>query len=256
MARKVSWASSSSRWSFLTCSGSIAPSALLRAARTSARGSDGQSDENTLGVREVSDDLAHGLGQTADQRRHGEDLIPCRELRVLDQVDDLDPVSPGQMLLADSLEIGECGDRSWCLPRDVEAQNLGLAGVLDRWRARARTLFSHFHPHGSLTFASSFRFERSPPLPASARRLLAMSLLSSFRRATRAWCWMMPEARSACSVSNLARSAASSASNVVLSLASARWRRSSSCSWTSAAACSSASRLKRADPVRTPTAPA
>src|SRR5437879_12104833 len=60
-------------------------SVVLRAAMTSARGSDVQSDENTLGVREVSDDPAHGLGQTADQRRHGEDLIPRRALRVRGQ---------------------------------------------------------------------------------------------------------------------------------------------------------------------------
>jgi len=72
---------------------------------TSTRGSDVQPDEDTLGVREVSDDPAHRLGQTADERRHGEDLIARGELGILDQVDDLDPVPPGQVLLADLLEI-------------------------------------------------------------------------------------------------------------------------------------------------------
>ena len=82
----------------------------------SRRGPDVQADEHSLGVREVPDDPAHRLGQPPNQRRYGEDLIAGSELRVLDQVDDLDPVAAGQVLLADLLEIGECFDRLGVCP--------------------------------------------------------------------------------------------------------------------------------------------
>src|SRR5262245_11256429 len=82
-------------------------SVVFSAAIALQRGSNIEADENAIGVREIADDLAHGLGEPAHERRHREDLIPGRELRVLDQIDDLDPVPPGQMLLADPLQIRE-----------------------------------------------------------------------------------------------------------------------------------------------------
>src|SRR5262245_33216529 len=110
----------------------------------SHRGSDIEADENAIGVREIADDLAHGLGKPAHERRHREDLIAGGQLRILDQVDDLDPIPPGQMLLADSLQIRERGDRSRRLPSDVQAQDLAGA-VAGRRPGRAGKRFSGFH---------------------------------------------------------------------------------------------------------------
>src|SRR6185503_20086908 len=104
-------------------------SLVFLAAIASHRGPDVEADENAVGVREITDDLAHGFGQPAHECWYREDLIAGRELRVLDQVDDLDPIPPGQMLFADPLQIGEGGDRSRGLPGDVEAQDLALAVV-------------------------------------------------------------------------------------------------------------------------------
>jgi hypothetical protein len=107
------------------------------------RRSDIQPDEDAVSVREVSDDLAHRLGQKPDERRHRENLISGRQLRVLNQVDDLDPVSTLEMLLADPLEIGERLDRARRLPGDV--QPLDLLHLDRRSRGRTRTNLRHLH---------------------------------------------------------------------------------------------------------------
>src|SRR6185295_458867 len=66
-----------------------------------------QAHEHALGIRQVADDLAHRLGQPADQGGDGQDLVRARELGVGDQVHDLDAVLAGQVLLAEPLQVGE-----------------------------------------------------------------------------------------------------------------------------------------------------
>src|SRR5262245_24565715 len=95
-----------------------------------------QADESLLGVAQVADDAAQGLRQAAHQRRDRDDLIPDGELRLLQEVDDLDAVATGEVLLADPLEVGEGGDGPGRLAGDVEPQlpglllDLGFRGLL------------------------------------------------------------------------------------------------------------------------------
>ena len=58
-----------------------------------------ETDEDAFGVGKVADDLAQGLGKAADERRDGEDVVASRQRRMLDEIDDLDLVAPGKMLL-------------------------------------------------------------------------------------------------------------------------------------------------------------
>ena len=83
---------------------------------------DPEADEDALGVGQVTDDLAEGRGQSADERRDGEDVVAPASDGLLDQIDDLDLVAPGQMLLAQVLQVGERAQRLGRLTRDVQAQ--------------------------------------------------------------------------------------------------------------------------------------
>jgi hypothetical protein len=79
-------------------------------------------DQHALGVRQGADDLADRLGEPADQRRDGDDLIGAGEGRLLEQVDHFDGVPSGEVLLADPLEVRQGGDRLGRLARHVEPQ--------------------------------------------------------------------------------------------------------------------------------------
>ena len=85
-----------------------------------------QPDEHAFRVREVADDLLDRFRQPPHERRHGQDLVAARELRILQQIDDLDLVAPLQMLLADLLQVREGQDRLRRLSRDVEPQLIRL----------------------------------------------------------------------------------------------------------------------------------
>src|SRR5262245_7505157 len=111
----------------------------------SRRGPDVQAHEHAVGVREVADDPPNWLRQAPHEGRHREDLIARGELRVLDQVDDLDPVLAGHVLLAELLEVGERLDRLGRLPGDVEPQDLDLMTRLAGRRGHTRTNVRHFH---------------------------------------------------------------------------------------------------------------
>jgi hypothetical protein len=69
-----------------------------------------QSDQRTLGVAQISYDLAERLGQFSNQGRDRDDLVTCRQLRVLEQVDDLDSIAARQMLFAELLQVRESRD--------------------------------------------------------------------------------------------------------------------------------------------------
>ncbi len=68
---------------------------------------DAEADQDALEVGQVPDDLAQWRGEPAHERREGEDVVAAGQRRVLDQVDDLDLVLAGQMLLAQVLQVGE-----------------------------------------------------------------------------------------------------------------------------------------------------
>src|SRR5687768_7783796 len=51
-----------------------------------------QAHQQPFGIRQIADQLLHRRGQAADQGGDGEDLISARQLRVAQQIDDLDLV--------------------------------------------------------------------------------------------------------------------------------------------------------------------
>src|SRR5574340_341424 len=60
-----------------------------------------QPDQRAFGIRKIADDLADRHRELAHQRRDGDDLVILGEARVLQQVDDLDLVAAGEVLVAD-----------------------------------------------------------------------------------------------------------------------------------------------------------
>src|SRR6185295_17257381 len=83
-----------------------------------------------LGVGEVADDLLDGSGQAAHQRRQSQDLVAAPQRRVVDQVDDLDVVTPREVFVADLAQVGESAHRLGCPPGDIQAQVEGFRGHL------------------------------------------------------------------------------------------------------------------------------
>ena len=64
-----------------------------------------QPHEDALGVREIADDLLDRFRQLAHQRWDRQNLVAARELRVFQQIDNLDAVPAGQMLFANAPEV-------------------------------------------------------------------------------------------------------------------------------------------------------
>ena len=102
-----------------------------------------------------------GVGQLAHQRRDRQDLVAARELRVLEQVDDLDPVLALEVLLADPLQVREGRHAPGGLAGDVEAQ-------LPR-RAAARRSSSRRDLAGRFFMSAISCAARWRGLPASRR---------------------------------------------------------------------------------------
>ena len=80
-----------------------------------------QPDENAFGVREIPDDLLDRFGETPVERRDRQDLIALGQLRVLQEIDDLDLIVPVQMFLTDLLQVSEGKNRLRSLARYVES---------------------------------------------------------------------------------------------------------------------------------------
>src|SRR5688572_5814617 len=70
-----------------------------------ARRAQVQPHQRALGVGEIAHQLANRFGELTHQGGHGQNLISPRQLRMLEEIDHLDSVSPLQMLLTDALEI-------------------------------------------------------------------------------------------------------------------------------------------------------
>ena len=81
-----------------------------------------QPDQDPFGVRQVADDLLDRSGSRRTSVGSARIWSPRPELRILQEIDDLDPVAPLQVLLADLLQVREGADRLRRLSRDVEPQ--------------------------------------------------------------------------------------------------------------------------------------
>src|SRR5262249_23694373 len=103
-----------------------------------------ETDEDALGVREIADDLLDRHRQTAHQRRDREDLVALSELRIDDQIDHLDAVPAGEMLVTELLQIGDGAYRLRCLPGDVQPERPEVVVV----RRNAQLVL--FHPPASV----------------------------------------------------------------------------------------------------------
>src|SRR4029077_5663105 len=66
-----------------------------------------QAYQHAFGVRQIPDDLFQRRWQSPHQGGDRHDLIAARELRVLDQINDLDVILPRKVALTNPLEIGE-----------------------------------------------------------------------------------------------------------------------------------------------------
>jgi hypothetical protein len=82
-----------------------------------------ESNEQTFLVREIADDLFHRRRQPPYKRRQRDNLIAAGELWVLQQIDHLDPVSPGEMLFAHIFEIAQRGRTARGVACDVQTKN-------------------------------------------------------------------------------------------------------------------------------------
>jgi hypothetical protein len=56
-------------------------------------------------VGQVADHLSKGRRQLLDQRRRGEDLVVLGELRMLEDVDDLELILTAELLFADATQV-------------------------------------------------------------------------------------------------------------------------------------------------------
>ena len=66
-----------------------------------------EANQDSLGVGQVTDDSSTGQGLFPHDSRHGDYLVVPRDLRILQQIDDLDMVAAGEMCLADLFKIAE-----------------------------------------------------------------------------------------------------------------------------------------------------
>jgi hypothetical protein len=64
-----------------------------------------KTDEHTLGVRQIANDLLDGLRQLSHESGDRQYLIAARELRVLEKIDELDRVPSRQIVVADLPEV-------------------------------------------------------------------------------------------------------------------------------------------------------
>jgi plasmid stabilization system protein ParE len=81
-----------------------------------------ESYQRLLRIAEIAYDLAQRLGEFPHQCRNCYDLVPGRELRMLNEVNDLYVVTSRQMFLAQVLEIRESSHGARRLSRHIQAQ--------------------------------------------------------------------------------------------------------------------------------------
>src|SRR5688572_13805873 len=194
-----------------------------------------QSYQRALGVGQVADDFAHRRGQLAHQGRDGDNLVVLGEPRIDQQVDDLDRITAGEVLVAQALQVAQRGERLGRLPGGVEPQ-LPLVGFL--------LCFAHLRfPEARLSVCGSLS------------RRLAASVRCSCRACSRsASCLSMVSASSSAAL-NSVRRASICASRTARRRASSRCLRAVSSLRASAFVLSRDSWAARIAPVSTPSGP-
>src|SRR2546429_9600815 len=94
-------------------------------------------------IREVTDDLTDRRRQLTHQRRDHDDVVPARQVRFVEEVDDLDAVAAGEGAVAQALQVGEGSDGFRRLTRHVQPQPPGPArSLLQLTPGRPRALES------------------------------------------------------------------------------------------------------------------
>src|SRR3954447_6284754 len=196
-----------------------------------------QADKRPFGVGEVADDLAYRVGELAHQRRDGDDLVVLGKPRVLQEVDHLDLVAPGEVLLAHLLQVLDRSERFRRLAGGVQAQ---------------RPLFCAARVLGVAVLAAAhFRFL----LATSAPRRVAAAARLSLICCSRARAYSATTFDSSSTASYSLRSAAICPSSAARLRSRSRCLRSISCARATAAAFSRSSCAARIDPVSTPSGP-
>ena len=92
--------------------------------------------QHPFGISQATDNLANRGRAFPDDGRKSQDLIPVRNLRLFQQVDDFDLIAARKMIFAQLLQISERRDRLRSRPGNVEPQcPLFLRGA-DRFCSR------------------------------------------------------------------------------------------------------------------------
>jgi hypothetical protein len=82
-----------------------------------------ETEQHLLLVGEVADDLTQRWRQLLDQSGRREDLVVLGELRMLEDVDDLELILALQLLLADATQVGDRRLRAGRRSGDVELED-------------------------------------------------------------------------------------------------------------------------------------
>ena len=102
--------------------------------------------------------------EPAHKRRQGDDLIAARELRLLQQIDDLDTVPSREMLFAHLFEIAQRGRAPRRVARDIEPENPSLRATLAAAGAHTatvpRSVSSNSRASDECGMPRDFRIER------------------------------------------------------------------------------------------------
>ena len=81
-----------------------------------------QSNDDSLCIGQIPDDLAYRDWQAANQRGDGKDLVIPGQRGVLCQIDYLEVILFFVIFRANLVQIGNSSKRSWRLARDVESK--------------------------------------------------------------------------------------------------------------------------------------
>src|SRR5438552_3786145 len=117
-----------------------------------------QPDQHAFHIREVTDDLADRRRQRTHQRRDHDDVVPARQVRFVEEVDDLDAVAAGEVAVAQALQVGEGSDGFRRLACHVQPQPPSSARSVLHFTPRRRRGF------GSLPGARGCRASRAAPI--------------------------------------------------------------------------------------------
>jgi hypothetical protein len=103
-----------------------------------------QTEQHLLGVGQIADDAPQRRRELFDQRRRREDLVFLRLLRILQHIDDLELITPLEILLANAAKVLDCGKCPWSRAGDVQLEqklrqmNLGRQEIARRAAGQAR----------------------------------------------------------------------------------------------------------------------